>query len=80
MNSPVANKDRPLTNTMTECLIDCHERELMKMFPCRANETGAKGLIQRGLLRAEFVIDSTGKEVMCVFLTAKGRLYLCTEL
>jgi len=80
MYSPVDDKDRPLTNSMTECLIDCHERELMKMFPCRANEIGAKGLIGRGLLRAEFVIDAAGKQMMCVFLTAKGRRYLSDEL
>ena len=73
-------KEKPLTKLMIECLIECHERELMKFFPCEATEKGAKCLVDRGLLIADFTIDEKGKRFMCVFLTTKGRHYLTSKI
>ena len=72
--------ERPLTTSMIECLMECHEREMMKLFPCEATEKGAKGLVDRGLLIAEFIKDAEGKRFMCVHLTSKGRHYLADHL
>ena len=76
MDRTETNTERPLTTSMMECLMECHEREIMNLFPCEATEKGAKGLVDRGLLRADFIKDGDGKRFMCVFLTVKGRHYL----
>ncbi len=68
--------ERPLSTPMMECLMECHEREIMNLFPCEAIEKGAKGLVDRGLLTADFIKDCDGKRFMCVLLTSKGRRYL----
>ncbi|MEO8414383.1 MAG: hypothetical protein ABI472_12025 [Ginsengibacter sp.] len=72
--------ERPLTTSMIERLMECHEREMMNLFPCKATAQGAKGLVDRGLLRAEFIKDGDGKRYMCVLLTLKGRHYLSNHL
>jgi hypothetical protein len=80
MYRTTTDTERPLTNTMIECLMECHEREIMNLFPCEATEKGAKGLVDRGLLRADFIKDGDGKHFMCVVLTLKGRRYLADRL
>ena len=76
MYRTTTDTERPLTTSMIECLMECHEREMLDLFPCKAMEKGAKGLVDRGLLRADFIEDSDGKRFMCVLLTLKGRGYL----
>ena len=72
--------EKPLTPPMIECLFECHERELMNLFPCEAVEKGAKGLLDRGFVRADFIKNCHGKRFMCVHLTLKGRRYLENNL
>jgi hypothetical protein len=54
MNKTTTDTDRPLTTFMIECLMECHEREIMDLFPCEATDKGTKGLVDRGLLKVDF--------------------------
>lgn len=76
MYRATTNAKRPLTTFMIECLMESHEREILNLFPCEVTEKGVKGLVNRGLLRADFITDADGKRFMCVFLTSNGRRYL----
>ena len=72
------NKLRPLSQPMTELLMDCHERELLKLEPCEAGSVkyAAKGLIERGLLETNFHTIQNGKKIMALFVTEAGKQYL----
>jgi hypothetical protein len=74
-NEQLTNR-RPLTNRMIECLMECHERELMKQQPCEVTEKGVKGLLSRQLVTTDFFVDPNGKRYVCVIVTDKGRNYL----
>lgn len=66
-----------LTLKMTETLMDCHERELMNLEPYDAALTpSVKGLILRGMLCIKPYLTKSGKKIMGVFITDKGRSYL----
>jgi hypothetical protein len=80
MNKTTTDTDRPLTTFMIECLMECHEREIMNLFPCEATDKGSKGLVDRGLLKVDFMEEGEGKRFMCVFLTLKGKRYLANHL
>ena len=68
---------KPLTNGMIELLMDCHERELMKMPPYDiTNVKNSKGLLKRKLLTTEIYKRNDGKNIMCLFTTKLGRNYL----
>ena len=67
---------KPLTKKMIEFLMDCHERELMKMSPSEATQGGAKGVLIRGLVIPALFVDEKGKSLMCVRITNKGKEYL----
>ena len=70
------NRIKPLTKPMLELLMECHERELMKLTPCEATDRGAKGLIARRLITTEFFKDENGKRYLGVYVTNEGRNYL----
>jgi len=67
---------RPLTNRMTDILMDCHERELMNLPPNRATMRYAAGLLKRKLLMSQVYKDSRGKNIICLYTTQAGRDYL----
>lgn len=67
---------KPLTGGMTECLMDCHERELMNMPPKSGTIKFAAGLLKRRLLVPRLYKDSKGKSYMALYTTQLGRDYL----
>ena len=67
---------KPLTKGMIECLMDCHERELMNMTPNRGTIKFAAGLLKRKLLAPRIYKDSNGKSYMALYTTQSGRDYL----
>lgn len=61
---------------MIELLMDCHERELMKLEPCHStNIKYARWLIQRGLITPH-IVATKGKRIIAFYVTALGRIYL----
>ena len=68
---------RSLSEQMLETLMECHERELMKLEPCEVATTKhAKGLVQRGLLTTKFYTTEKGKNILALYLTELGFRYL----
>ncbi|HUS01311.1 MAG TPA: hypothetical protein VMY77_06270 [Chitinophagaceae bacterium] len=67
-------KYRPLSKTMIEALMDCHERELLNLEPydvCSIKYS-TKALIDRGLLETKDIITGKGKRILAVFVTNLG--------
>ena len=64
------------TPIMIELLMDCHEREILKMPTCEALEEGAKGLLNRNLVKLKDYFNEKGKKYFAIFLTEEGRLFL----
>lgn len=69
---------KTLTPAMEELLMECHERELLKLEPHEAGgvKYAAKGLIERSLLVANFYTTKSNKKIMALFVTEAGRIYL----
>lgn len=69
---------KPLTNSMIEMLMDCHERELLKQPPSNSYFTRtAKGLISRGMFVAEmYRKNPESKQYLAFKLTGRGKDYL----
>jgi hypothetical protein len=67
---------KPLTKGMIECLMDCHERELMTMAPNHGTIKFAAGLLKRKLLASRIYKDGNGKSYMALYTTQSGRDYL----
>jgi len=64
---------KPLSNFMIEVLMDCHERELLKLEPFEAGSIKhAKGLIVRGLLNTKSHTRENGKTIVAVYVTDLG--------
>ena len=62
---------------MIETLMDCHERELMKLEPYDAcTVPHCKGLMQRGLLGTKIYVTEKGKAITACYVTYKGISYL----
>jgi hypothetical protein len=72
------NNMKPLTKGMIECLMDCHERELMNMAPNHGTIKFAAGLLKRKLLASRIYKNSNGKSYMALYTTQPGRDYLDT--
>ena len=72
-----AQKIKRLTKHMLEVLMDCHERELMKLEPCHTTNTRyIRGLIERGYLKSKILIAETGKRIVVFYVTELGAEYL----
>ena len=69
---------QPLTKGMLECLMDCHERELMNLAPNDATIKYAVGLLRRRLLTSRVFKNSKGKNHISLYTTQLGRDYLDT--
>jgi peptidyl-tRNA hydrolase len=68
---------KPLTKIMVDVLLDCAEKELMKVDPCDVGTTrSAKGLIERQLVTPKIFVNSSGKRVMSLYLTELGHEYI----
>ena len=77
MSKNAAKKVKPLTKGMTEILMDCHERELLKLEPYTVRDIKfAKGLIERGLIKPETVTTDKGKTIVAFYVTVLARNYL----
>lgn len=62
---------------MAELLMDCHERELLNLDPYDVGTVPyIGGLILRDLVMAHPYMTQTGKKIMGLFVTNKGRAYL----
>ena len=69
--------NKPLTNRMIEILMDCHERELMRLEPCNAGTTRhVRALIERRLLSAKEYKTEKGKKIISLYVTGLGKIYL----
>jgi len=67
---------KPLTKGMIECLMDCHEREMLNMPPHRGTIKFAGGLLKRKLLTSRIYRHSNGKNYISLYTTQLGRDYL----
>ena len=72
------NNMKPLTKGMIECLMDCHERELMNLPPNQATVKYAAGLLKRKLLTSRVFKNNKGKNYISLYTTQLGRDYLDT--
>ena len=81
LNSSTNDKGKPSlkkpTKNMTEVLMDCHERELMKLDPHEVSAIPSfTGLFKRGLLNASPYITKDGKNIIGAQLTVLGKKFL----
>lgn len=68
---------KPLTRRMEDILMDCHERELMRMPPRDAALTpSVAGMVSRGVLYIKPYGSILGKWYLALYLTIKGKGYL----
>ena len=67
---------KPLTNGMIDFLMDCHEREMMSLFPNHGTMRSAADLIKRKLLTTGVFKEPGGKKLICLYTTTLGRAYL----
>ena len=72
------NNIKPLSKGMIECLMDCHERELMNMAPNPATVKYVAGLLKRRLLTSRVFKNDKGKNYISLYTTQLGRDYLDT--
>jgi hypothetical protein len=73
----ISAKNKPLTQSMLEILMDCHERELMGLDPCHTIEIRfISPLITRGLLFVNDYIGKNGKEYTACYTTGLARTHL----
>ena len=69
--------NRAPTKRMTEVLMDCHERELLKLDPYEASMIpSVAGLVKRGLVTTHTYITKNGKKIYALFITGEGINYL----
>ena len=70
-----------LSDIMLEVLMDCHERELMKLAPLEvASTSNSKGLIIRGMLEVREYFTKENKKIYGLFVTRSGKNYLKRHL
>ncbi len=68
---------QPITATMLELLMDCHERELMNLEPHEVASTHySSGLIRRGFVAIKPYITQQGKKYIAMYITNSGRSFL----
>ncbi len=79
MNSLADIKRSPgrISEFMLDLLMDCHERELLKLKPHEAGTTRyCKGLIIRGFLTLKECKTEKGKIINGLYVTDLGKRYL----
>jgi hypothetical protein len=67
---------RPLTNSMIDFLMDCHEKEMMSLSPNHGTMRNGVDLIKRKLLTTGVFKEPEGKNLICLYTTQLGRAYL----
>ena len=68
---------KPPTKKMTEVLMECHEREILKLDPYEASMVPSiGGLVMRGLVTTQVYITKQGKKIHALFITREGKNYL----
>ena len=56
-----------------DVLMDCHERELLKLDPYEASMIpSVAGLVRRGLVTTHTYITKNGKKIYALFITGEG--------
>ena len=66
-------KELPLSKSQMDLLMDCHEREILKLQPLIVTQiNGAKKLIVNGYIEVR-PFTSNGKELMGLYITTRGR-------
>jgi hypothetical protein len=81
VNQSWQRKIIPLTEGMKELLMDCHEREILKLEPYEAASIRcSKGLLMRGLLGTKVCFTLKGKRFISLYITDLGYNYLNNQL
>ena len=78
MSNKRGSKELPLSKSQLDLLMDCHEREILKLKPLVVTQiNGAKKLIVNGHLEVK-PFSNNGKELMGLYITPRGRQTLAT--
>lgn len=73
----IANHQRKrLPTNLIYFLMDCHERDLMKLPPVEASNRSAKSLIARGLLKAGEFANKNTPAFTGAYITSEGVSFL----
>jgi hypothetical protein len=73
---PANHQRKRLPTNLIYFLMDCHERDLMKLPPVQASHRSAKSLVARGFLKRGEYTDGKSEPFTGAFITPEGITFL----